>query len=395
VNQYQGIPYANLPDPKDPDFSFRLKNLLAIIDRWSRDTSDAFGQIKSGTLPGSNNTLLTNSAVTKDVQQAAAPTNLTQGLTDTDNIQEWYNAAGSMRAHIGPEGQLVVPLIDIYDPNIGTTNLSIDGYGGIFATNGTFGLLNVTGNTDLQGQVLLGNAAVIIDTNGVNTLLNIYDPGTGNAGIIDFQSIGVSQTYTLPAVGGTLLTQTATATLETTFTYKMNTSAGGFVDAAGSTKKMRFDLTGITAGGTRNIKWFDIAGSPVISGNTTSSSGVLGASSLTAQTGSVGSTTLLTGTAATAGVYQVMAYIKTTTAGTGGTVKATVAWNDGASQSMDIPLVTTAGVTGTVSLTTLNAFGQGSVVVYAAASQNITFTTTVAGATGSPQYAIYVRIMKL
>lgn len=395
MNQYQGIPYGNLPDPKDPDYSARIKDMLGVLDRWARETSYGFAQIKQGYLPDGSGQLITNNTASKDTIKASPSSNLVQGISDGSNIQEWYNTSGTMLAHIGQNGELVVPYIEVFDPNVGTPYLVIDGYGGIDAASGLFGMLNVTGNTDLQGQVLLGSAAVIIDTNGVNTLLNIYDPGTGNSGIIDFQSIGVSQTYTLPPAGGVLLTQAATATLEATFTYKMNTSTGGFVDAAGSTKKMRFDLTGITAGGTRNIKWFDIAGSPVISGNTTSSSGVLGASSLTAQTGSVGSTTLLTGTTATAGVYQVMAYIKTTTAGTGGTVKATVAWNDGASQSMDIPLVTTAGVAGTVSLTTLNAFGQGSVVVYAAASQNITFTTTVAGATGSPQYSIYVRIMKL
>lgn len=395
MNQYQGIPFSNLPDPKDPDFSFRLKNLLGILDRWSRDTSDAFGQIKSGKVPDGSGTLLVNADKPTEVQNNAGSSSLVQGVGDTNNIQEWYNAAGSLRAYMGSEAKLVVPAIDIYDPNVGATYLSIDGYGGIYAASATIGLLNVTGNTDLQGQVLLGNAAVVIDTNGVNTLLNIYDPGSGNSGILDFQSIGVGQTYTLPSVGGILLTASSTASLATSFKYLMSTSTGGFVDSTATTKSIRFDITGLAAATTRNIKWADITGTPVMVGNTTSSSGVLGASSLTAQTGSVGSTTLLTGTTATAGMYRVSAYMKTTTAGTGGTVKATVAWNDGSAQTMDVPLITTAGAATTVSLTTLNAFGQGSVVVYAAASQNITYTTTVSGATGSPQYYIYVRIEKL
>ena len=175
----------------------------------------------------------------------------------------------------------------------------------------------------------------------------------------------------------------------------MTTSSGGFCDASINTKGVRLDLTGLASATTRNLKMVDISGSVVVVGNTTSASGTLGASSLTAQTGSIAAVTLLTGTTATAGMYRVSAYMKTTTAGTAGTVKATVAWNDGSAQTMDVPLMTTAGAAATVPLNTLNAFGQGSVVVYAAASQNISYTTTVSGATGSPQYYIYVRIEKL
>lgn len=121
MNQYQGIPFSNLPDPKDPDFAFRLKNLLGILDRWSRDTSDAFGQIKQGYVPDGSKTPLYNADKSSAVQDKANAASISQGVTDTGNIQEWYNAADSLRAYIGPEGQLTVPYIDIYDPNIGTT----------------------------------------------------------------------------------------------------------------------------------------------------------------------------------------------------------------------------------------------------------------------------------
>ena len=266
-----------------------------------------------------------------------------------------------------------------------------DGYGGLTAGSIVTTLFTSTGNVDLQAQVLIGG--MVIDASGIHDSIALYSSSSGNTGLLDLTAIGVGQTYTLPSVGGVLLTASSTATLANTFKYTMNTSGGGFTD--GSTRTVRFDLSGISAAATRNIKFSDISGTAVVVGNTTSASGTLGASSLTGQTGSIAAVTLLTGTTATAGMYRVSAYMKTTTAGTAGTVKATVAWNDGSAQTMDVPLITTAGAATTISLSTGNAFGQGSVVVYAAASQNITYTTTVAGATGSPQYYIYVRIEKL
>lgn len=400
MNQYQGIPFANLPDPKDPDFSFRLKNLLGILDRWSRDTSDAFGQIKSGYVPDGSGTLLVNADKSPEVQSSSSSSSLVQGVGDTNNIQEWYNAAGTMRAYVDATGALTIPYLTIYDPNIGGPYLTITQYGEVVAQNGVFNALTVSGNADMQADVqiqtaILVSGSTIIDANGLNDSIQLYSTSTTNVSTLDVTGIGSTQIYSLPAAGGTLLTAAATASLGTGFKYLMNTGAGGFADSASVNKTIRFDISTLAASTNRNIRWADISGTAVVVGNTTSASGTLGASSLTAQTGSVGSTTLLTGTTATAGMYRVSAYMKTTTAGTGGTVKATVAWNDGSAQTMDVPLLTTAGAATTVSLTTLNAFGQGSVVVYAAASQNITYTTTVTGATGSPQYYIYVRIEKL
>lgn len=396
MNQYPGIPYANLSDPKDPDYNSRLKDMLGTLDRWARDASIGFGQIKQGYLPDGSGKLITNSNTTSLVQDKSPAANLSQGLADGSNIQEWYNASDSLRAYLGPEGQLTVPYLTIYDPNVGGPYTVFDAYGGISAGSATFSLLNVTGNTDLQGQTMLSGGMMIVDAvNGFTDQILINSSLSGNTGVVDFSGINALQTYYFPAVGGQLLTSGATANLATTFKYLMSTSAGGFADNTSAGKVVRFDISGLATNTVRNAKWSDISGSVVVVGNTTSASGTLGASSLTAQTGSIAAVTLLTGTTATAGMYRVSAYMKTTTAGTAGTVKATVAWNDGSAQTLDVPLMTTAGAAATVPLNTLNAFGQGSVVVYAAASQNISYTTTVTGATGSPQYYIYVRIEKL
>ena len=395
MKQYEGIPFTSLPNPTDPDFSFRLKNLLGILDRWSRDTSDAFGQIKQGYLPDGSKTPLVNASVSTLVQDKANAASISQGVTDTGNIQEWYNAADSLRAYIGSWGDLTIPYLTIYDPDIGGPYTVIDQYGGISASSATIGILTVTGDTDLQGQTLLSGSQVVFDATGLKDSFPVYSSGSGNIGYIDFTNVGNGQTYSLPGYGGYLLTAGSGGTLTQSYKYLMSTTTGGFADSVSTTKVVRLDLTGITVSSTRTLKLVDISGSAVVVGNTTSASGTLGASSLTAQTGSIAAVTLLTGTTSTAGMYRVSAYMKTTTAGTAGTVKATVAWNDGSAQTLDVPLMTTAGAAATVPLNTLNAFGQGSVVVYAAASQNITYTTTVTGATGSPQYYIYVRIEKL
>jgi hypothetical protein len=174
-------------------------------------------------------------------------------------------------------------------------------------------------------------------------------------------------------------------TLQTNCSILCNSAAGVlFKDSASTTKQMRLNLSGITAGTTRTFKIQDTAGSAIVVGNTTSAAGVLGISDLTAQTGNIGAVTLLTGGASTAGMYRVNAYVKTTTAGTAlDVVAVTIAWNDGAAQT-NVPIAAH-------DLATNNAYSQGSAVVYSATSQNITYTTTVTK-TGTPQYEIHLRI---
>ena len=118
-------------------------------------------------------------------------------------------------------------------------------------------------------------------------------------------------------------------------------------------------------------------------------------SNLTAQTASITAQILLTGAAGTAGMYRISVYIKTTTAGTAlDVVKATIVWNDGAAQTLDVPFENATIIFNNHDLATLDAFSQGSIVVNAAASQNITYTATVTK-TGTPQYEIHARIEAL
>jgi hypothetical protein len=164
-----------------------------------------------------------------------------------------------------------------------------------------------------------------------------------------------------------------------------------------SSKLLGLDVSGITAANTRTAKAFDFSGSLVMVGNTAAAAGVLGRSALTGQGANLAAVTLVTGTASSAGLYRVSFYLKTTTAGTPAVaqVKVTVAWNDGAAQTVDVPFLSGALAPFIQhDLGTLNAFSQGDVVVKAAASQNITFTTT-GTYTGGAVYSIDARVEAL
>lgn len=252
------------------------------------------------------------------------------------------------------------------------------------------------------------SAGVLTST---SSLFVNFDSGTGFGGEIFVEGgapTGAWQ-YNLPGNSGTIVVDASavdyTLRLGTGSILKCNTASVGanFADTNTVSKKLRVVLSGavganaltVNSTAARNYQTLDVAGTIPLVGNTTSASGVLGKSDLTAQTASIGATTMLTGTTVSAGVFRVSFYMKTTTAGTAGdVVKATVAWNDGAAQTMDVPMLTTGGVGTNLDLGTNNAFVQGSVVVNVAASQNISYTTTVTKA-GTPQYEIHARIEQL
>ena len=58
AQDFRGIPFASLPEASDPDFNFRLKNMLSTIDLWARDASQSFGRINLGQLPNGSGTTI-------------------------------------------------------------------------------------------------------------------------------------------------------------------------------------------------------------------------------------------------------------------------------------------------------------------------------------------------
>lgn len=105
-------------------------------------------------------------------------------------------------------------------------------------------------------------------------------------------------------------------------------------------------------------------------------------------TASVGSTSFAS-IGSNNGMYRVSYNLFTTTAGTGGTCLVTVAWNNGtAAQSLP---------SGEINLnsTTVTASISGRVEFYVGNTVNPTWSTTVAGATGSPQYRLEMSLERI
>jgi len=164
----------------------------------------------------------------------------------------------------------------------------------------------------------------------------------------------------------------------------------------GSDTGLRFDTSQIT--NTTSATWWvrDITGFTVVSGEeSVSAAGTvtareLGYCHLTGQTTSLGTTTL--GNAVPAGMYRLSWYVKITVAGDAiglDNLTVTVAWNDGGAQTKaQVPHNDTGNVTA-FSVATLNKTYCGSQVLYSAASQNISISTTLVntGAT-NPEYSI-------
>ena len=109
---------------------------------------------------------------------------------------------------------------------------------------------------------------------------------------------------------------------------------------------------------------------------------VLPAVNLTAQTASISSTSAYS--VPLSGTYRIIVDAVTTTAGTGGTVTVSVITNNGAGNVTQ--------TTGTAALNTLGSEVSQTFTATVAAGQNINYSTTVTGASGSPQYSLRIRI---
>ena len=410
MKDFPGIPFASLPDPTAPDFSNRLRNILGSIDAWARDASQGMSRLKAGQAPGgSGSSVFGNSTITL----ANAGSNSVQPVSQSGNIQEWRDFSGTLRVAIDQFGFLRFTAstwtILTTSANAGVTTggtlfgqgLSIITYPGGITVAG----IDATGAASFS-ELTTSSGAVFFDADGLVDSLALKDSGTGFVGTLTWAGIGSGDSIAIPAGNSVLLSTNSTAnvsnkTFLTSTVIRCNTGTGvTFQDNTGTTKQMRFDLSGITAATTRAQKWQDTAGSVVTVGNTASASGVLGTIVLTGQTGSLAAQTLLTGNASSAGAYRVSLYLTTTTIGdVADNVTVTLAWNDGAAQTMVVGFLgTTSNIVPYVAhdLRTANAFSEATVVVRVAASQNVTFTTTLTSpGAGTPAYSIDARIESL
>lgn len=116
----------------------------------------------------------------------------------------------------------------------------------------------------------------------------------------------------------------------------------------------------------------------------------------TAQTASIAATAINAIKNNVSGAYpvdtnmaRVCGVIYTTTAGTGGTVSASISYTDTTGTAQTDTLISS------VSLTTLGAHSGNCIVLAAKDNAAISYSTTVSGATGSPQYMLKLSLEKL
>jgi hypothetical protein len=118
----------------------------------------------------------------------------------------------------------------------------------------------------------------------------------------------------------------------------------------------------------------------IMSGSAAAGSVLAASAFKTAQTASVASTPLFT--APVAGTYRATVTLITTTAGSAGTVDASIVSNNGSAANTQ--------VTSTCSLATLGTELSQVVTFYSAAGQVVDYLTTVASAAGTPAYSVSV-----
>lgn len=106
---------------------------------------------------------------------------------------------------------------------------------------------------------------------------------------------------------------------------------------------------------------------------------------LTGQSANITATNLYA--AAPAGLYRVSYYYMTTTIGNAVTINITLSWNDGTQAQ------SASGAT--IAMQTLGALAQGSQILFSAAAQNISFTTSQSGALGAARYSLYAQVEQL
>lgn len=217
-----------------------------------------------------------------------------------------------------------------------------------------------------------------------------------------------SRNYTLPDGGGTLVVAGNKVTLvgSTASTFDVTNSGTGtsFQDTGNNARKLRFVLSGasannhsitLTNSGARNYGLGNLGGNVAIVGDQAPavSAGRLGRVELAGQTANIASTNL--SNTPGAGVYLVHVVAQCTTASGSGapTLDFNLAWTDtlGATNrnatanpgetAFPLPLSTTGRTAATF--------------VIEVASGNIAYSTTINAGSGTPQYAIHIRVESL
>lgn len=506
MKPYTGIAAHALPDPKSPDFTARLRDMLTTIDVWARDATFGFGRLEQGQKPSGSGEVIVTGGVTDhgaltglgddDHSQylllAGRSGGMTLGVVDNNAVlttsiggsvttphildclatssfgsnyvirirqsstnkllMDWTGRVaigGNGQAGFGTTGAVLtigalssasthidmwadaaqgVDIVKSRDSSLnvlagltkdhywyarrfllsGSTSGQITLSAGATPTAHTLTLpsANASGvlkndgagalswSTDLVLNTLsVGSGGFVLDSTGqLVDVLSFLSSG-GGYGNIDFSGVtSAGIALTCPNASGEILIANSTVTIQNKTLQtncKIRCSASGvmFQDSSSTTKQMRLDLSGITAGQTRALACLDVGGTVPLVGNDPPAvaSGALGKVDLTAQTANIATTNL--SSTPPAGLYLVEVYLACTTADvTAGTLAVTIGWTDVVGATSSTP------ITGFALTATGRTSGRQIVQL---SSGDITYAVAVTGAYGTSQYAVYVRVIAL
>ncbi|MFI5094656.1 MAG: glycosyl hydrolase family 28-related protein, partial [Candidatus Acidiferrales bacterium] len=247
-------------------------------------------------------------------------------------------------------------------------------------------LINGEGSTtDFSTQVLFENCSSTISRNSASLHLqatNVSTPGStvyaygtpaGAITLINFMAYDYFTGALTPPANG----------------FKLDASNAYFLNSQANTANASLTngsaINGVSTAGSSAA----VGGTPVsiLPLDSPTNSGV---SNKTGQTGTITSTTLVNVAAGDSGLWRISVYGETTSAGTGGTATPAFAWTDD-NGSETLTYGTALDLTGTTPLA-------GSVMVRAVggtSGSTISYSVTVAGATGSPVYSSFVSVERI
>jgi len=323
--------------------------------------------------------------------------------------------AATTRTVTVPNASGTLPLLESNQvfSGIQTFTRSVGGSGTV-VIDGASGVTDGVTYTDSLGNILF--TTVDAATSGFPAMAAGFafypdgSVGTGNYGTFASAALTAVRTWTFPNVSGTVAFLTAAqtftqSTLGVSSILISSTASSGvsFTDTTTSTKKLRMVLSGavgnnsitLTNTAARNYGLGNLSGFiPVVGDDPPAvASGALGKVDLAGQTAAIGSTNL--SSTPPAGLYRVEVYAAcTTVSGSGApTLDVNIAWTDvvGATNRN-----VTAEPGSTAFPLSLAATGRASATLLCqVASGDIAYTTTINAAAGTPQYAIYIRVVAL